>query len=90
MGWLWAQSRLPLGSVRRRTPPRYLFPMISTFNTYPELLTDSGRLAETVWQHAETLGQAIAATIALDSTAVILRATGHGERIVGLAPGGLA
>jgi hypothetical protein len=64
--------------------------MISTFNTYPELLTDSGRLAKTVWQHAETLGQAIAATIALDSTAVILRATGQGERIVGLAPGGLA
>jgi hypothetical protein len=63
--------------------------MATTYNTYPDLLIDGGRLAATVWQAAST-SEAIAATIRRDATAIVLRATDStGTRLVGLAPGGL-
>jgi hypothetical protein len=64
--------------------------MFSTFHTYPELLMDRGRLAQSCWDHAPDLGAAIAATLAYEPGAVILRATGSGQQLRGLAPGGLA
>jgi hypothetical protein len=64
--------------------------MFSTFHTYPELLIDRGRLAQSCWDHASDLGAAIAATLAYNPGAVILRATGSGQQLRGLAPGGLA
>ena len=60
--------------------------MFSTFHTYPELLIDRGRLAQSCWDHASDLGAAIAATLAYNPDAVILRATGSGQQLRGLAP----
>jgi hypothetical protein len=64
--------------------------MIRTFHTYPDLLIDGGRLAATDWAGAETIAEAIAATIRQDPAAVILSAIGGGQRIAALAPGGMA
>lgn len=61
--------------------------MAHTFNTYPDLLTDGGRLAETVWPEA-TAKQAVEATLQRDNDAIVLVAIDH-RRYVGLAPGGL-
>lgn len=55
-----------------------------TFHTYPELLIDGGRLAATEWPGA-SVSEAVAATLRLDSEAIVLRA----GQAVGLAPGGL-
>ena len=65
--------------------------MASTFNTYPELIHTGGRLAQTVWSGLDP-ARAIAATLALDPDAVILRADGRlaDPSLIGLAPGGLA
>jgi hypothetical protein len=60
--------------------------MFSTFHTYPELLMDRGRLAQSCWDHASDLGAAIAATLAYNPDAVILRATGSGQQLRGLPP----
>ena len=67
-----------------------LAPMI-TRHTYPDLLTTGGRLAATVWGGA-TPAQAVAATLALDTAAIVLRITDTAGRTIaqGLAPGGLA
>jgi len=64
---------------------------MTTLHTYADLITDGGRLAQTVWDTASA-GAAVAATLRHDSEAVILAvADGHGYRVaVGLAPGGLA
>lgn len=63
--------------------------MATTYNTYPDLLIDGGRLAATVWQTAHA-GEAIAATIRRDPTAIVLRASDRtGAWLVGLAPGGM-
>ena len=65
---------------------------LTTFHTYPDLLFDGGRLAATCWgDHptVSTLQQAVCATIAVDSEAVVLRASGTDGTAKGLLPGGL-
>lgn len=61
----------------------------STYHTYPDLVYDKGRLAETTWR-TEHVGDAISAIIAIDPEAIVLRARIGTETIKGLAPGGLA
>lgn len=64
--------------------------MATTRHTYPDLLLTGGRLAATEWPRA-TLSEAVAATLARDPEAVILRADNTaGQAVRGLAPGGLA
>ena len=63
-----------------------------TFHTYADLLFDGGRLAATCWgDHptVSTLQQAVCATIAVDSEAVVLRASGTDGTATGLMPAGL-
>jgi len=65
---------------------------LTTFHTYPDLLFDGGRLAAKCWgDHptVSTLQQAVRATIAVDSEAVVLRASGTDGTARGLMPGGL-
>jgi hypothetical protein len=69
--------------------------MISTFHTYPDLVTLTGeRLAETRWHEysAATPAEGVAATLNNDHQAIILRVTcsGLADVVVGLRPGGLA
>ena len=64
--------------------------MASTFNTYPELIAASGRHARTDWARA-TATDAVAATLQIDPTAIISRATDStGCALIGYMPGGLA
>lgn len=63
--------------------------MTSTYHTYPDLVYDKGRLAETTWD-SHCFGDAIAATLTINPEAIILRARIGDESIKGLAPGGLA
>jgi hypothetical protein len=63
--------------------------MISTYHTYPDLVCDKGRLAETEWL-TTCLGDAITATLIKDPEAIVLRARMGNNSIRGLAPGGLA
>jgi hypothetical protein len=65
---------------------------LTTFHTYPDLLFDGGRLAAKCWgDHptVSTLQQDVRATIAVDSEAVVLRASGTDGTARGLMPGGL-
>ena len=67
--------------------------MASTFHTYPDLITDAGRLARTDWgdRLRHTAADAVAATLRYDSEAIIGLATDStGSRFIGLMPGGLA
>ena len=51
----------------------------TTFHTYSDLLFDGGRLAATCWTDhptVSTLDQVVHATLAVDSEAVVLRASG--------------
>ena len=64
--------------------------MTSTYHTYPDLVYDKGRLAETIWDGNCSFGAAITATLTIDSEAIVLRARIGDESIKGLAPGGLA
>ena len=66
----------------------------STFHTYPALIIDGGRHAETQWGnhriHA-TAAQAVVATLRHHPDAIIsLAIDDYGSRLVGLMPGGLA
>ena len=63
--------------------------MTSTYHTYPDLVYDKGRLAETTWL-TEHVSDAISAIIAIDPEAVVLVAKYGEKRAVGLRPGGLA
>ena len=64
--------------------------MASTFNTYPDLVTDPGRHARTDWERCSA-AQAVAATLNHDSDAIISRAIDStGCSLIGLMPGGLA
>ena len=63
--------------------------MTSTYHTYPDLIYDKGRLAETHWL-TDQLSDAIIATLSLDADCIILRARVGNETITGLRPGGLA
>ena len=63
--------------------------MTSTYHTYPDLVYDKGRLAETIW-NGNCFSVAIAATLTLDPEVIILRARIGNKTIEGLAPGGLA
>jgi ABC-type branched-subunit amino acid transport system ATPase component len=63
--------------------------MTSTYHTYPDLVYDKGRLAETIWD-GNCFGDAIAATLTINPEVIILRARIDNETIKGLAPGGLA
>ena len=63
--------------------------MTSTYHTYPNLVYDKGRLAETNWL-TDQLSDAIAATLTIDPEAIVLLARIGDESIKGLAPGGLA
>ena len=61
-------------------------------STYPDLLFDGGRLAATCWTDhptVSTLDQVVHATIAVDSEAVVLRASGTDGTATGLMPAGL-
>ena len=64
----------------------------TTFHTYPQLLFDGGRLAATCWgDHptVSTVEQVVRATLAVDSEAVVLRASGIDGTARGLMPAGL-
>ena len=62
----------------------------TTFHTYPDLVTETGeRLAAVSWGHGATFADAIAATLRLDSDAIVLRARSGASQIVGLMPGGM-
>lgn len=68
---------------------------MTTLHTYPDLLHDGGRLAATAWNYRGwrcSAADAVAATLDLDSEAVILRVADSNGRYVavGHAPGGLA
>jgi len=64
--------------------------MASTFNTYAELVTDSGRHARTDWDCCSAT-EAVAATLRIDPEAIISRATDSaGCALIGFMPGGLA
>lgn len=70
---------------------------MTTLHTYPDLIHNGGRLAATAWNFPGcrfplTASDAVAATLDLDSEAVILRVADSDGRYVavGLAPGGLA
>ena len=68
--------------------------MISTFHTYPDLVTLKGeRLAETRWPdwHSVTIAEGVAATIDQDPESIVLRATtsGFSDVAIGYMPGGL-
>lgn len=65
---------------------------LTTFQTYPDLLIDGGRLAARDWgSHpaVSTVEQAVRATITIDAEAIVLRATGTDGTARGLMPGGL-
>lgn len=76
------------GSEAKGTRPPSPIQMAYTFHTYAALVGTGDRLAATDWSNA-TAAQAVAATLRLDPSAVVLVATDH-RRHVGLAPGGLA
>lgn len=61
-----------------------------TFHTYPDLIFDGGRLAETIWASGNA-SAAVAATLRQDSDSIVLfvRVGANGPSIQGLAPGGL-
>ena len=73
--------------------------MTSTYHTYPDLVCDIGRLAETIWQtEADAddrlawrvhVGDALSAIIAIDPEAVVVVVKYGEKRVVGLRPGGL-
>lgn len=70
---------------------------MTTLHTYPDLLHSGGRLAATAWnfpgcRFTVSAADAVAATLDLDSDAVVLRVADAAGRYVavGLAPGGLA
>ena len=57
---------------------------ITTYHTYPDLLIDGGRLAATEWACSDP-AEAVAATLARDPEAIILRV----GQLRGMAPGGI-
>jgi hypothetical protein len=68
--------------------------MISTFHTYPDLVTLKGEhLAETRWPewHSVTIAEGVAATIDQDPESIVLRVTtsGFSDVATGYMPGGL-
>jgi len=67
--------------------------MIITHHTYSDLLYTGGRLAQCQWEFGGTPAEGVAATLAVDPEAIILRVTDARGRIDrqirGLAPGGL-
>ena len=63
--------------------------MTSTYHTYPDLVYDKGRLAETIW-NGNCFNVAIAATLTIDPEAIVLVVKCGEKRAVGLRPGGLA
>ena len=62
--------------------------MTSTYHTYPDLVRDKGRLAETTWL-TEHVGDALSAIIAIDPEAVVIVVKYGERRAIGLRPGGL-
>lgn len=66
-------------------------PMASTFNTYPELITDRGRHARTDWPRASA-AEAVAATLRHDPAAIVSSVIGSdcSQPVRGLMPGGIA
>ena len=61
-----------------------------THHTYPHLLGQGGRLASTIWEDAETVEEAVAATIREDDQAIVLLARViRGRDLRGYAPGGM-
>jgi hypothetical protein len=68
--------------------------MITTFHTYPDLVTLTGeRLAQTRWPewHSVTIAEGVAATIDQDPECIVLRvaSTGFADVAIGYMPGGL-
>ncbi len=68
-------------------------PMIITRHTYSDLLHSGDRLAACEWDFGCTPAEGVAATLAVDPEAIILRVTdarGRVDRqIIGFAPGGM-
>lgn len=62
---------------------------VSTFNTYPDLISDGGRHARTDWPGGD-LAAAVAATLSRDPSAIVSRAVAGDRCAVGHLPGGLA
>jgi hypothetical protein len=66
--------------------------MITTFHTYPDLVTlTNERLAQTVWPawHSVTIAEGVAATIDQDPESIILRVSQGQTMHRGLMPGGI-
>lgn len=73
----------------------YLLPLMrcETFHAYPDTIHGGDRLACCAWNLpglTPSLRDAVAATIAADSDAIVCRAVRGSETVVGLLPGGLA
>lgn len=61
----------------------------TTFHTYPDLLGDGGRLAATCWG-GSCMAAAVAWRLYREEDAIVLQVSNGADRLVGLAPGGLA
>jgi hypothetical protein len=60
-----------------------------TYNTWPDLLIDGGRLASTEWSPRLSGSECVAAMLRRDPEAVVLRVVAFDGHRRGLAPGGL-
>jgi hypothetical protein len=60
-----------------------------TFNTWPDLVIDGGRLAATEWSPRLSGRECVAAMLRRDPDAVVLRVVAFDGHRRGLAPGGL-
>ena len=82
-----APSMLQFSQIQRTRP------MIITRHTYSDLLHSGDRLAACQWDCGCTVAEGVAATLAVDPEAIILRVTDArgrvDQQIRGLAPGGL-
>lgn len=63
--------------------------MATTYNTFPDLVYDGGRMAAVQW-HGNDPTAAVAATLQQIPDAVILLVRTDSERLQGHGPGGLA
>lgn len=62
--------------------------MTTTYATFPDLVYDGGRYAQTVWPGA-SVADAVAATLRLTPDAVVMLAKSQTERVAGFGPAGL-
>lgn len=60
-----------------------------TFNTWPDLVIDGGRLASIEWSPRLSCRDCVAAMLRHDPEAIVLRVNAYDGHRRGLAPGGL-